>query len=103
MCQTKNKKISSLLILSSSSFIYVTCVVAGVEGVIRVRIGTKRLVGTGHLILSMGLVWREVHILAQRATTSNRIFLILLPHMCHCSVFMGYNMLLVLFFFSSTG
>jgi hypothetical protein len=34
----------------------------------------QRLVGMGQLILSMGLLWREICILAQRATAPSKDF-----------------------------
>ncbi len=58
------------------------------EGDIQGRVGGKRLVGNGEVILSMGLVSREVRILAQRATTpSKEFFFILIPHMCFCTLY----------------
>jgi hypothetical protein len=38
------------------------------------RVRDQRAVGTGQLILIMGLVWREVRILAQKATTPRERF-----------------------------
>jgi hypothetical protein len=38
------------------------------------RVRDQRAVGTGQLILIIGLVWREVRILAQKATTPREIF-----------------------------
>jgi hypothetical protein len=45
------------------------------------RMGAKGLWEAGQLGLSMGLVWREVRILAQRATTSSKGIFHLLPQM----------------------
>jgi hypothetical protein len=66
----------------------------------------KRLVGEGQSIHSMGWVRKEIRILAQRATTTNKGFLffalsatheLIIHHIC-------YNYVLVPFiFFSSTG
>jgi hypothetical protein len=81
------------------------CGCRGLRGIIRVGVGTKRLVRMGQLILSMGPVWREACILAQRATTPNKgFFLVLSPHICRLSVTYAVDMLLVPFiFFSSAG
>ncbi len=52
------------------------------------RVRDQRAVGTGQLILIMGLVWREVRILAQKATTpGEKFFLIVFLHMCFCLLY----------------
>jgi hypothetical protein len=38
------------------------------------RGGASSFWETGQLIFSMGLVWREVHTLAQKATTPRKVF-----------------------------
>jgi hypothetical protein len=50
------------------------CGCRGLRGIFGVGVGAKRACGMGQLILSMGLVWREVHILAQKATTPRKGF-----------------------------
>jgi hypothetical protein len=61
--------------------------------------------GKRQLILSMGLVWREVHILVQKATSPNKgIFVLIVA--THVLIFIAcvINMLFVLsIFFSSAG
>jgi hypothetical protein len=47
-------------------------VIKKVEEITGVWVGPKGLVGRGQLILSMGLVWREVCFLAHRATTASK-------------------------------
>ncbi len=49
---------------------------------IGVGVGTKRLVGTGQLILSMAPVWSEVCNLAQRATTPSKEFFLIFYYTC---------------------
>jgi hypothetical protein len=58
----------------------------------------------GQLILSMGLVWREVRILAQRAPPpqARDFFLLYLPHMCWLFIICVVYMLPVLFIFFSS-
>jgi hypothetical protein len=53
------------------------CGCRGLRGIMRVGIGTKRLVETGQLILSMGRAWSEVHILAQTAITPSKGFFLI--------------------------
>jgi hypothetical protein len=78
----------------------------GFREIIGVGVGTKGLWEMEQLIPSMGLVWREVLFLAQRATTPSKgFFFILFSHMCsYMYIICAINMLLVLFmFFSSAG
>jgi hypothetical protein len=51
------------------------CGCMGLRGITGVGVGAKSLWETGYLIFSMGLVWREVRILAQRSTTPSKEFL----------------------------
>jgi hypothetical protein len=44
------------------------------RGIIGVGVGTKRACGNDAVVLSMGLVWTEVCILAQRATNLRKGF-----------------------------
>jgi hypothetical protein len=54
----------------------VTCVEMGLRRMFRAWVGAKWLVGEGQSVHSMGLVQREVQIVAQRATTPSKGFFI---------------------------
>jgi hypothetical protein len=62
-----------------------TCGTSEVKGVFEVRgaRGRKGLVGMGQLVLIMGLVWMEVCLLVQRATTLSKrfsVFILITTH-----------------------
>jgi hypothetical protein len=53
------------------------CGCRGLREIFSVGVRTKGLVATGQLMLSMGVVWREDYILAQRATIEGKGFFFL--------------------------
>jgi hypothetical protein len=56
--------------------IFHMCGCVGLREITEVWVGAKSLWETGQLILSMRLMWTEVHIVVQRATTPRKGFFI---------------------------
>jgi alkyl hydroperoxide reductase subunit AhpF len=54
-----------------------------VGGILKVGVRAKRVWGREAVILSMGLVWREVNILAEKTTTPSKgLFCLESLHIC---------------------
>ncbi len=71
-----------------------------------VRARAKRACGKGQMILSMRLMWWEVRILLQRATTPNKgllFFALIATHVLRFSVYAVNIIFVLLIFFSSAG
>ncbi len=84
---------------------HVKCVEIGLRWMVGVGVGAKRAFGQGQSIHSMGLVYREVRILAQRATTPWKglfIFTLITTHVLIIrSTYYKYVIVLSIFFSSA--
>jgi hypothetical protein len=63
------------------------------RGITGAGVGGQKLGGNGVVSISMGLVWREVHILAQRAATPNKWFFSFITVQVLLSILCEINML----------